>query len=313
MMLDPTTHRANISILLSFYKNTPTLQLAESITSILTGSCLPKQIILISDGPLQPDASKLLDIFADNPLFTIIYHEHNLGHARALNSGLELCTSPFVLRLDPDDILTTDALYQHTIAHSTYPTVDIFTADVLEVVADTEYSNISDCYLKKTPRSGNSITELLPYFNTVNHPAVSFKLQSILTIGGYQSYPGFDDYDLWLRALHFNLTFSAIPSYTVFMRRSSFTTRRHGLKYAMVEARFFFRSFFHSYISLKHYLFSLTRIPLRLLPPDITNTLYKLTRQSCIKTPLPFPWGPEHLVDTAQHIDLLTKLLQRVS
>lgn len=312
-MSDRTIPKADISILLSFYKHTPSLQLAESIISVLKGSLLPKQIILISDGPMNPDSRTLLSYLQQHPLFTIVYHQENIGHARALNSGLHLCKSQYVLRLDPDDILTRDALYHHSLAHMRFPLADIFTADVLEVVSDTEYLNRSDCYLKKIPRSSTSVVGLLPYFNTINHPSVSFKVRSILDIGAYQSRPGFDDYDLWLRALNSHLIFHPISQYTVYMRRSSFTSRRHGLKYALAECRFFLSCLIHSSISFNHYLFSLIRIPLRLLPQQISNALYQLTRQPPTKLSLPFPWGPNHISDIHEHIKSIDHLLQRVS
>ena len=286
---------ADLSILLSLYKHTPSLQLAESIYSILQNTVQPREIIIVLDGPVSSGCEKVIKAISNNSRFVIVRLPINIGHAKALNEGLRVCTSSYVLRLDPDDILIDSAIQQHAEAHITHSKADIFNSSLVEVLSSTVYSASSLCFMKPLPQSSSKISALLPFFNTINHPCVSFRLSAIKSVGMYEPYPGFDDYLLWLKALCHGLNFINIPSITLYMRRDSFSSRRHGIDYACCEFNFFISCFKRGLIGFAPLLFSFLRFPLRVIPPSITNLLYRFSRSKLLDTSLPLPWGKSYI------------------
>lgn len=303
-------NKADISILIALYYHTPAIQLAESIHSILLNTIQPREIIIVLDGPVSNHTELLLNLFSRLPHFIIVRLPTNIGHALALNEGLKRCSSTFIMRLDPDDILVERAIEIHSQYHTKLPDYDIYNSSLIETLSTTVYSKKPLCFYKPLPKSSSTALSFLPYLNTINHPCVSFKRESITSIGMYEPFPGFDDYLLWLKCLNQRLKLFAIPMPTVYMRRDSFSTRRHGLKYAIAEQFFFFSCFQRNLIGFFPLLISLARFPVRILPTSISNYLYRLSRKPVHTSPLPLPWGPSHILSIPEYLHVLQMLLQ---
>lgn len=73
--------------------------------SILNSSSLPECVIVVDDGSTD-DSMIILDKYCNEiPNLIVIKFSKNRGFANALNAGMEMVTTKFVLRLDPDDWL----------------------------------------------------------------------------------------------------------------------------------------------------------------------------------------------------------------
>jgi glycosyltransferase involved in cell wall biosynthesis len=71
--------------------------------SILNSSSLPECVIVVDDGSTD-DSKSILDKFCNEiPNLIVIKFSKNRGFANALNAGMEMVNTEFVLRLDPDD------------------------------------------------------------------------------------------------------------------------------------------------------------------------------------------------------------------
>ena len=93
---------------------------------------------------------------------------------------------------------------------------------------------------KKVPTSNESIYYSLCYRNPLNHPSVSFRKKSIISVGSYEALHFFEDYFLWLKCKKHNLQFSNDSLPSVLMRRDALLSRRSGLKYFLYEIEFTF-------------------------------------------------------------------------
>ena len=102
--------------------------------------------------------------------------------------------------------------------------------------------------------------------NPFNHPSVIYKKDVILSLGGYEVFPYFEDYNLWVKVLQAGHKTMNLPEFLVNMRTPlDFYKRRGGFKYFqhmkrfkrhllevghMSKKQYIFNVFFHSLIAL---------------------------------------------------------------
>ena len=69
------------------------------------------------------------------------------------------------------------------------------------------------------------------------HPSVIMRAAALRGLGGYRAFPGPEDYDLWLRALHAGCRFGKVPEVLLEWRDSAARLSRTDARYA--PERFF--------------------------------------------------------------------------
>lgn len=85
--------------------------LAEAISSALSQSHPPKEIIIVDDGSAVPvDAERLRE--AHGPTVRVIRNAESRGLAYSRNRGVEEASAEYVIHLDDDDLLAPDAIEQ---------------------------------------------------------------------------------------------------------------------------------------------------------------------------------------------------------
>lgn len=85
--------------------------LAEAITSALSQSHPPKEIIIVDDGSSTPvDAERLRE--AHGPTIRVIRNDASRGLAYSRNRGVEETAAEYVIHLDDDDLLAPNAIEQ---------------------------------------------------------------------------------------------------------------------------------------------------------------------------------------------------------
>src|ERR1051325_7394070 len=72
------------------------------LPSIAEGTSAPHEIIVVDNGSTDGTAARLQTMHPD---VRVIINESNLGHCRAINSGLEVASGEFVLVLDADTVI----------------------------------------------------------------------------------------------------------------------------------------------------------------------------------------------------------------
>ncbi len=97
----------NISMLLSLYDKEKPEYLKEALTSIFEQTVMPKEIVLVYDGPINEKLQVVVTYFQqkDPHLFTVVKLEKNQGLGIALAIGLEHTKNRLVARMDTDDIM----------------------------------------------------------------------------------------------------------------------------------------------------------------------------------------------------------------
>lgn len=190
----------------------------------------PDEIVLVQDGVLGFNLS-IADLNKYGVRINYIILEKNLGIVKALNVGLNAINGDIVVRMDSDDVAMPNRLELTERTFSSDSTIDLFCGSIVEFNADTGreiYRRVSNFPLSKYMLRN-------PFF----HPAVAFRLSSVIKVGGYRDFNGFEDFDLWLRLYlangNFVTTDVVVLRFTIDER---FFLRRSGVKYLKREQNF---------------------------------------------------------------------------
>ena len=154
-----------------------------------------------------------------------------------------------------------------------HPELDVVGAWIDEFEETT--SNIIST--RKLPEVHDDICQFAKKRNPENHPVIMFRKQAVLAAGGYQHFPLFEDYYLWIRMLQNGAKFYNIQESLLYFRFSSaMFKRRGGLKYVTTELRFqnLLRNL--EFITFSEYLYNVfIRVITRMMPNSLRAILYK--------------------------------------
>ena len=238
----------------------------------------PNEIILVQDGLLGDDLNNIIKIWKEKlgELFTIISLETNLGLGDALNIGLNECSYKIVARMDTDDIALPERFQKQIKFLNKHPEIDIASSWISEF--DKDENEILS--IRRIPTNHKDIMSFSKKRCPMNHPAVIFRKDAVLKVGGYKRMIGFEDYYLWVRMLENGSKFLNIPEPLVHMRADSDQIgRRRGVKYAFREIKFQNVLLKIGHINIGEYIRNLfIRINVRIMPTIFVKFIYKKIR-----------------------------------
>ncbi len=110
-----------ITVLMSVYNGFPFLN--HAITSILNQTYKAFEFLIIDDASTD-NSCDLIDAFKDSRIRLVRNHK-NLGQANSLNKGIHLARSPFIARIDQDDISMPNRLEKQFIFMDSNPNVAV--------------------------------------------------------------------------------------------------------------------------------------------------------------------------------------------
>lgn len=246
----------------------------QSLDSIFHQTRLPDEIVLVKDGPLPERLTNIVDEYVSNSIipFKVVSLPMNCGLGSALNEGLKHCSYDIVARMDTDDIAKTDRFEKQLMILIEKPDIDVVGSWVDEFLDDI--NNVVS--VRRLPENQSKIYVFAKRRNPVNHPTVIFRKNVVIAAGGYQHFPLFEDYYLWMRMLVNGTRFYNIQESLLFFRTSrDVYVRRGGWKYALNEYRLRKCMWKLGFISYKDFLLeSPLRFCVRILPSFIRRYLY---------------------------------------
>lgn len=227
------------SVLMSvYYKEKPEF-LRLAVESMLSQTLKPSQIVLVCDGQLTPQLDEVVEYYkkAFPDLFCVVRLSENNGLANALNEGLKACRFEYVARMDTDDISCSDRI-QSQLDEMLKHSADISSGTIEEFETDEKAVTCK----KALPLSNGEIVKYAKRRNPFNHPCVVFKKSKVLEAGGYEEYPFFEDYHLWVKMLSKGAVGLNLSKTLLKMRTGDGMYDRRGgvkyLKYAYKMERF---------------------------------------------------------------------------
>jgi len=265
---------SKFSVLLSLYYKEKTVFLSQSLNSIFCQSISPSEVIIVEDGPLTEELEKIVGVYQQKySSLKIISLSQNQGLGRALNEGLKHCTYDIVARMDTDDIAKPNRFEKQVFFLETHPEIDVVSSWIDEF-EDTIENVLS---VRKLPETSEELFQYGKSRCPVNHPVVMFRKSAVLRSGGYQHFPLFEDYYLWVRMLMNGSKFYNIQESLLYFRTSpDMFKRRGGLKYALTEIKLQFLFYKLGYIDLCQMLKNdIVRAVVRLIPNSLRKVIYQ--------------------------------------
>ena len=265
-------------VLLSVYYKESYSAFCKSLDSIFTQTTCPDEVILVEDGLLGSDLNDIISEYsAKYPTLKIIPLPTNQGLGKALNEGLKHCSYDIVARMDTDDIAKPDRFEKQLAVFEKYSDIDVVGAWIDEFEDD-----ISDVKsVRKLPELPDDIRQFAKRRNPINHPVVMFRKSAVLAAGGYQHFPLFEDYYLWIRMLMNGAKFYNIQESLLYFRFSpEMFKRRGGWRYVISELHFLQKMRQMHFISFSEFMQNLfVRFSIRLIPNSLRAIIYtKLIR-----------------------------------
>lgn len=263
------------SVLLSVYYRESPIYFTQSLNSVFSQTRPPSEVVLVQDGPLTKELDSVITSFISQypSILKVVKLSTNQGLGKALNEGLKYCSYDFVARMDTDDIAKPCRFERQ---------LDVFerncNIDVVGSWLEEFEGNINNVLsTRKLPELHKDIYEFAKSRNPINHPVVMFRKDAVWAVGGYQHFPFFEDYFLWVRLLMNRAQFYNIQDSLLYFRLSSdMFKRRGGWKYAMDEIYFQNAIRKMGFISLWQFIKNVfIRFVARIIPNSVRATLYK--------------------------------------
>jgi len=223
--------KADFSVLMSIYARSNADHFRVALNSIFEQTVLPKQLIIVKDGPLSNDVENIiLEITQklEDIELKVINLQDNVGLGLALSKGVLESDYELIARMDSDDIAARDRFEIQLTMFEQNSNLDLVGGQLKEFSG--ELKNLVGS--RSVPLSQDKIIDFAKKRNPFNHPTVMFKKSSVLNIGNYVDYRGFEDYYLWLRAINRGLNLENSPENFLFMRvENDLYARRGGIDY----------------------------------------------------------------------------------
>lgn len=262
------------SVLISVYFKESPVFLRQSLDSIFNQTLPPSQVVVVKDGPLTEELDKVIkEYITKYPELEIVTLYNNQGLGKALNEGLKHCSYDLIARMDTDDISKSDRFEKQISVFKKHSEVDVVGAWIEEF--EGKISNVLT--VRKLPEFHSNIYEFAKFRCPINHPVVMFKKSAVMNAEGYQHFPLFEDYYLWVRMLINGATFYNIQESLLYFRASSaMFERRGGWKYIMNECRFQYTIKKMKFISFPQFMKNVfIRSIIRIIPNSFRAALYK--------------------------------------
>lgn len=225
---------SKITVLMSVYNDREYLR--ESIESILNQTYGDFVFLIFDDASTDGSKGILKEYEEKDKRIKLICNSSNKGLSFNLAKGVSLAETPWIARMDADDIATHNRLELQMKYVEDHPDVDVIGGYVIDV--DEQGNEIE---LRKVPTTHEQICSLIwacPFI----HPTVLFRRESIIKAGSYdKKLRRRQDYDLWFRCCAANLKFANIATPLIYYRSTNEYFKKNDIKVQIHQVRMGFK------------------------------------------------------------------------
>lgn len=264
------------SVLMSVYRNDTLAQLMLAVSDIKLQTVGFEEFVIIVDGRVDPQVEEFLRSDLGEG-FRVIWLSENLGLGRALNMGLNVIKSEFILRMDADDRCSHNRAETLLIEmkNNQNSNVAVVGSNIVEFY--TNVNNIVGKIIYRAKTTGHSDTPIDYWRDFVGHASVMMRKDALSLIGGYKHCLFFEDTYLFLRLLNHGYTLLSVNKDLYYARvDKDFYSRRSGYRYVKNEFAAFFLFRNERLITKLSFVINLIIRPLiRLMPTKLVGAFYR--------------------------------------
>lgn len=196
----------NVSVVLPVHNGEQTI--ARAIESIIHQTYHNWELLVINDGSTDGSENKIKTIHDSRIRYL---HSPHSGIARALNYGIKLAKGRFIARMDADDESLTRRLEKQVHVLESNPNLGLISCQVNHVGNKGQSG-----YRYHVDWINSLLSPTQHYLHRFQdaplaHPSVMFRKSLFYKYGGYNEGSIPEDFELWLRWMHFGVNFEKIP------------------------------------------------------------------------------------------------------
>jgi len=186
--------KPKVTVLTTVYNGLPHLKSA--IDSTLSQSYTNFEYMIIDDASPDESVAKFIESYED-PRINFIKNDQNLGVSETINKALSLITTPYVVRLDQDDISLPNRIEDQINYLESNPNLSIVCS--WEQTIDSEGKKIRN-WKKSINNYGEFLGPVLLGLCPIWHPSIAFRTQALSDIGGFNGkYIRAEDFEVTAR------------------------------------------------------------------------------------------------------------------
>jgi glycosyltransferase involved in cell wall biosynthesis len=218
-----------ISVIIAVYSKTKIDEYNEALLSIVNQTYLPKEIIIVYDGPgcnfLLTTTQSFISNYK-NIYFNQIFLEKNIGPGLARNRGVSMARYELIAIMDSDD---------YSYKNRFELQIEEFKKNNIDLVGGQidEYNELLDTFLqtRQVPEKFSDIRKNLKFYSTINNVTILIKKEVFIKIGGYDGITFGEDYVMWAKLISNDFKAVNLPVSLVKVRTGfSFMIRRYSIK-----------------------------------------------------------------------------------
>jgi hypothetical protein len=219
------------TVLMAVYGRDDPVLFGAAMNSVIESEAAYDDFVLVVDGALPSALESVISSCACNLKFRTVRLECNVGLARALNAGLRVVETAWVLRADADDLNDMSRFSVQASVASRPDAPDVFGTWIVEVSPEGREIGV-----RETPVGHARIVEFARIRNPMNHMTVAYRTELVRQCNGYPTLHLREDYGLWIRCISAGARFDNIPQCLVRATAGAgMYLRRGGWRYARGE------------------------------------------------------------------------------
>ena len=213
-----------------YFKDNPVL-FEDALASVFLNTLLPTEVLLVIDGNVGGCLQTIISKYVSENGVKILQLPQNIGLANALNEGLKIIHTEWVVRADSDDVNLTNRF--EVLSHYMNNDWDLVGSQILEVDAKTTLE-----FFRKVPLQTEEIRRFAKKRNPFNHMTVAYRTAYVKSCGGYPDIYLKEDYGLWVKMISKGAKVINIDKILVRVNAGEdMYQRRGGVKYAFAEIK----------------------------------------------------------------------------
>lgn len=220
------------TVLMAVYQKDDVERFVRAVQSVYANTLQPDAFVLVVDGPIPRPMQQAIIMLKSRFPLEVLELPINLGLASALNAGLKIIRTAWVIRADADDFNVDDRFYlQANAIVNSKVSIDLIGGAIQEVDA---FGNLLS--VRRTVEQHSEIISYAAYRNPFNHMTVIYRTEIALRCGGYPEIHLKEDYALWAQMLASGARALNIPNILVLATTGrDMYARRGGFRYALAE------------------------------------------------------------------------------
>lgn len=261
------------TVLMAVYERNDPALFERAVASVYENTVPPDDFVLVVDGPTPPPLDAAIERWTAQRGIRTVRLPCNLGLAKALNHGLSLIRTAWVVRADADDVNVPYRFERQAEAIQRMASqVDLVGGAIVEV--DRSGAPIG---IREVPLSHAEIVDRIRTRNPFNHMTVAYRTSTAVKAGGYPDIHLKEDYALWAAMIADGARCANVSE--ILVRATAgrdLYRRRGGLRYARSEWVLQLHLFRHGLQSLLSVaLLGFLRSSVAVLPARVRGWIYE--------------------------------------